>query len=139
MWVKALFKPEPKVNPLFALDMPTYNKITDVLSFYPTVIHATYLHSSSDLYLEVNPEIQLSFDGTVTTSMPTGLPLHTFADTGCHKTLLSKKFYDQHKKHFQNFYEVPFFGKTFYNCRKWTTDCCSQNDIIAFADSRSLF
>ena len=47
----------------------------------------------------------------VTASTPTGLPLHTLIDTGCHKTLLSKKIFDQHKKHFQNFYEIPFFEK----------------------------
>ena len=45
----------PDVNPQFALDMPTYNKITDVHSFYPKVIHATYFHSDSPL--EGNPEI----------------------------------------------------------------------------------
>ena len=112
------FRSEPKVNPQFALDMPTYNMTTDIHSFYPTVIHATYLHSDSDSYSEGNPEIQLNFDGTVTASTPTGLPLHTLIDTGCHKTLLSKKFYDQHRKHFQNFYEVPFLEKTFYNCEK---------------------
>ena len=47
MWVKALFKSEPNVNPQFALYMPTYNKITDIHSFYSTIIHATYLHSRS--------------------------------------------------------------------------------------------
>ena len=41
----------------------------------------------------------------------TGLLLHTLLDTGCHKTLLSKKIYDQNKKHFQNFYEIPFLEK----------------------------
>ena len=46
----------------------------------------------------------------VTASTPTGLLLHTLIDTGCHKTLLSK-IYDQHKKHFQNFYEIPFLEK----------------------------
>ena len=33
MWVKALFKSEPKVNPQFALDMPIYNKTTAISSF----------------------------------------------------------------------------------------------------------
>ena len=111
MWVKALFKSEPKVNPQFALDMPIYNKITAISSFSPTVIHASYLHSSPDFYFEENPEIQLHFDGTVTASMPSGLPVHTLIDTGCHKTLLSKKFYDQNQKHFQNFSEIPFLEK----------------------------
>ena len=79
------------------------------------------------------------FDGMVTASTPTGLPLHTLIDTGCHKTLLSKKIYDQHKKHFQNFYEIPFLEKHFYYCGKWTTNCCTQNDSIAFTNSEPLF
>ena len=54
MWVKALFRSEPKVNPQLALDMPTYNKITDIHSFYSTVIHATYLHLDSDSCSEGN-------------------------------------------------------------------------------------
>ena len=46
--LKALFKSDPKINPNFALDMPTYTKTTTVHSFQPTVIHATYLYSDSD-------------------------------------------------------------------------------------------
>ena len=99
MWVKALFKSDPKINPNFALDMPTYKKTTDVHSFHSTVIHATYLHSDSKL--SSDPQFQLHFDGTVTASTLTGLPLHTLLDTGWHKTLLSKKIYDQNKKHFE--------------------------------------
>ena len=109
MWVKALFKSDPKINPNFALDMPTYKKTTDIHSFHPTVIHATYLHSDSNS--SSDPQLQLCFDGTVMASTLTGLPLHTLLDTGCHKTLLSKKIYDQNKKHFQNFYEIPFLEK----------------------------
>ena len=111
MWVKALFKSEPKINSNFALDMPTYKKITDIHSFYPTVIHATYLHSDLDSCSEGDPQLQLCFDGMVTASTPTGLLLHTLIDTGCHKSLLSKKINDQQKKHFQNFYEIPFLEK----------------------------
>ena len=47
----------------------------------------------------------------MTTSTLTGLPLHTLLDTGCHKTLLSKKVYDHNIKHFQNYYEIPFLEK----------------------------
>ena len=86
MWVKALFKSDPKINPNFTLDMPTYTKTTAVHSFHPTVIHATYLYSDLDL----DTQFQLHFDGTVTVSTLTGLLLHTLLDTGCHKTLLSK-------------------------------------------------
>ena len=109
MWVKALFKSEPKVNPQFALDMPIYNKITAISSFSPTVIHASYLHSSPDFYFEENPEIQLHFDGTVTASTPSGLPVHTLIDTGCHKTLLSKKFYDRIRNTFKIFLKFHFW------------------------------
>ena len=86
MWVKALFKSDPKINRNFALDMPPYKKTTAVYFFHPTVIHATYLYSDSDL----NTQFQLCFDGTVTVSTLTGLPFHTLLDTGCHKTLLRK-------------------------------------------------
>ena len=109
MWVKALFKSDPKINPNFALDVPTYKKTTDIHSFHPTVIHVTYLYSDSNL--SSDPQFQFRFDGTVTMPTLTGLPLHTLLDTGCHKTLLSKKIYDQNKKHFQTFYEIPFLEK----------------------------
>ena len=62
LWVKALFKSDPKINSNFALDMPSYIKTTAVHSFHPTVIHATYLYSDSDL----DTQFQLRFDGTVT-------------------------------------------------------------------------
>ena len=101
MGIKDLFKSDPKINPNFALDMPTYTKMTAIHSFHPTVIHATYLYSDSDL----DTQFQLHFDGTVTASTLTGLPLHTLLDTGCHKTLLSKKVY------VQNYYEMPFLEK----------------------------
>ena len=121
IWVKALFKSDPKINPNFALDMPTYTKTTDIHSFHPTVIHATYLYSDSDL----DTQFYLCFDGTVTASTLTGLPLHTLLDTGCHKTLLSKKVFHQNIKHFQNYYEIPFFGKALHYCQKWTTNICT--------------
>ena len=59
MWVKALFKSDPKINPNFALDMPTYKKTTDIHSFHPTVIHATYLYS--DLKLSSDPSASIMF------------------------------------------------------------------------------
>ena len=120
MWIKALFKSDPKINPNFALDMPTYTKTTAVHSFHPTVIHATYLYSDSDL----DTQFQLCFEGTVTMSTLTELLLHTLLDTGCHKTLLSKKIYDQNIKHFQNYYEIPFLEKHSITW-KWTTNLCT--------------
>ena len=95
------------------LDMPTYTKTTDIHSFHPTVIHATYLNSDSDL----DTQFQLCFDETVTVSTLTGLLLHTLLDTGCHKKLLSKKVFDHNSKHFQNYYEIPFLEKHFITVR----------------------
>ena len=89
--------------------MPTYKKTTNIHSFHLTAIHATYLHSDSDL--SSDPQFQLRFDGTVTASTLTGLPFHSLLDTGCHKMLLSKKIYDQNMKHFQNYYEIPLLEK----------------------------
>ena len=121
MWVKALFQSDPKVNPNFAFDMPTYTKTTDIHSFHPTVIHATYLYSDSDL----DTHFQLCFDGTVTTSTLTGLLLDTLLDTGCHKTLLSKKVFDQNIKHSKITIKYHFWKKTFHYCWKWTTNICT--------------
>ena len=59
----------------------------------------------------MDTQFQLSFDGTITAATLTGLPLHTLLYTGCHKTLLSKKVYDNNIKHFQNYYEIPFLEK----------------------------
>ena len=87
MWVKALFKSDPKINPNFALDMPTYKKTTDIHSFHPTVIHATYLHSDSNL--SSDPQFQLCFDGTVTVNIDR-VTTHTLLDTGCR--YLARKF-----------------------------------------------
>ena len=115
MWVKALFKSDPKINPNFALDMPTYKETTDIHSFHLTVIHGTYLHSDPNLSSDL--QFQLHFDGTVTASKLTGLPLHTLFDTGCHKTLISKKIYNQNMKHFQNYYQIPFLEKHSINVR----------------------
>ena len=108
MWVKSLFKSDPKINPNFALNIPTYKKTTTFYSFHPTVIHATYLYSDSDL----DTRFQLCFDGTVTMSTLTGLLLHTLLDTGCHKTLLSKKIYDQNIKHFKIIMKYHFWRNT---------------------------
>ena len=107
--VKALFKSEPKVNPQFALDMPIYNKITAISPFSPTVIHASYLHSSPDFYFEENPEIQLHFDGTVTASTPSGLPVHTLTDTGCHKHYLVRNSMIRIRNTFKIFLKFHFW------------------------------
>ena len=135
MWVKALFKSDPKINPNFALDMPTYKMMTDIHSFHLTVIHATYLYS--DLKLSSEPQLQLCFDGTVTASTLTGLPL-LFLIHDVIKHYLVRKFMIR-IRNFSKIFMKFHFGKTFYHCRKWTTNFCSQDDSTPIEDTRSLF
>ena len=113
IWCQKLFKSEPKVNPHHALDMPVYNTATEINAFHPSVIHASYLHSEKygDTTLDDAPYIQLYMDSTVTAYIPSGLPSHTLIDTGCHKTLLNRSFYERHQNHFKNFHKVPFHEK----------------------------
>ena len=137
MWVKALFKSDPKINPKFALDMPTYKKTTDIHLFHLTVIHATYLHPDSNL--SSDSQFQLCFDGTVTASTLTGLQLHTLFDIGCHKMLFSKKIYDQNMKHFQNYYEIPFLEKHSITVGNRQQIYGHNKNCITTKDSRPLF
>lgn len=108
-WYKKLFKTEPNIDPNHALDMSTYCKITEINSFSSTVIHGSYLHTPQ---FDGNPQILLNMNGTVTGYTSTGLPLNILIDTGCHKTLLNKKFYETHySKHLKNFRKIPFLEK----------------------------
>ena len=107
MWVKALFRSDSKINLIFALDMPMYKKITDIHSFYPKVIHATYLHSDSNLCSD--PQLPLLFDGTVMASTPTGLLLHNLLDTGCHKHYSVKRFMTTIRNIFKNSMKFHFW------------------------------
>ena len=90
--------------------MPVYNKATEINAFHPSVIHASYLHSEKygATSLDDAPYIQLYMDSTATAYIPSGLPLHTLIDTGCHKTLLNRSFYEKHQNHFKTFHKVPF-------------------------------
>ena len=107
--IKKLFKSDPNVDPDYALDMPVYKKISEVKVFHSSVIHASYLQTFQS---KNSPQIILHRDGTVQGYTPSGLPLQILIDTGCHKTLLNKHFYERHyKKHFQNFRKIPFHEK----------------------------
>ena len=101
-----------KVNPHYALDLPTYQKTTKIYSFLPSVIHASYLYSIGPIAnFNVPPQLTLHPDSTVRTYTIGNLSLNFLIDTGCHKTLLNKKVYDANISLFANISKVPFLEK----------------------------
>ena len=98
--------------------------------FHSSVIHASYLQTFQS---KNSPQIILHRDGTVQGFTPSGLPLQILIDTGCHKTLLNKHFYERHyKKDFQNFRKIPFHEKhsiTVENGQKITARICLLHGI----------
>ena len=104
-WYKSQIQYEPKINPDFAIDHPSYCIVNEIKQFTPNTIHAAYLHAQGSLQENT---IFLNGNSTVTAITPTGLKLHTLFDTGCHKVLLSKAFVTENKSKFEHFYKVPF-------------------------------
>ena len=104
-WYKRQIQYEPHVNPEFANDLQSYKLVSEISHFTPNVIHATYLDSNGTTHPNL---LFLNTNSTLTSHLPSGLSLYTLFDTGCHKVLLNRKFYDQHKSQFDNFMRVPF-------------------------------
>ena len=108
-WLKSLFRSDSSINPQYANDMHSYQTTTKIAFFTSNIIQASYLCSQpstadfdDSLYLNFN------FDGTCQAHLPSGLSLHTLLDTGSHKTLLNKRFYEANKRAFQHFSKIPF-------------------------------
>ena len=68
------------------------------------VIQATYLGPLENN--SATPTLFLDPGSIVQLQLPSGLQLNTLIDTGCHKTILNRKFLKQHLYHFQNFKKV---------------------------------
>ena len=68
------------------------------------VIQATYLGPLENT--SATPTLFLDPGSLVQSQLPSGLQLTTLIDTGCHKTILNRKFLKQHLYHFQNFKKV---------------------------------
>ena len=92
IWCQKLFKSGPKVSPEHALDMPVYDKVTEINAFHHSVVHASYLYSESTSTMEDVPYLQLHMYSTVTVYLPSGLPLHTLVNTCLSQDLSQQKF-----------------------------------------------
>ena len=69
------------------------------------VIQATYLGPMKDL--PSKPTFDITPGSLVQAQLPSGLKVTVLIDTGCHKTILNRKFLQKNLFHFKNFKKVP--------------------------------
>ena len=69
------------------------------------VIQATYLGPMKDI--PSKPTFNITPGSLVQAQLPSGLQVTVLIDTGCHKTILNRKFLQKNLFHFQNFKKVP--------------------------------
>ena len=103
-WYNQISKSELKVDPKFATDRECYEMEATLLNIDPNVIQATYLGPLIDL--PPIPTFSLNPGSKLQAHLPSGLSITTLIDTGCHKTILNRKFLQKHLYHFQNFKKV---------------------------------
>ena len=103
-WYNQMSKSELNVDPKFATENTCYEMEATLQNISSNVIQVSYLGP-----LENNsprPTLLLDPGSLVQSQLPSGLQLTTLIDTGCHKTILNRKFLRQHLYHFQNFKKV---------------------------------
>ena len=103
-WYNQMSKSELNVDPKFATDNTCYEMEATLQNIASNVIQATYLGSVENN--SATPTLFLDPGSLVQSQLPSGLQLTTLIDTGCHKTILNRKFLKQHLYHFQNFKKV---------------------------------
>ena len=69
------------------------------------VIQATYLGPMKDI--PSKPTFHITPGSLVQAQLPSGLKVTVLIDTGCHKTILNRKFLQKNLFHFKNFKKVP--------------------------------
>ena len=99
-WYQKLSKIPPQVDPVHALDTPSFRVLSEVNDFSRDIIQATHLFTEGS---PVPTTIDLCYDLTCNIYLPSGLALNTLFDTGSQKCLLSKDFYEKHLQQFANF------------------------------------
>ena len=82
------------------------------------VIQATYLGPMKDIIF-LNPTFHITPGSLVKVQLPSGLPVTVLIDTGCHKTILNRKFLQKNLFHFQNFKKVPTQRGSQNKVSKW--------------------
>ena len=103
-WYNQMSKSELNVDPKFATDNTCYEMEATLQNIASNVIQATYLGPLENN--SATPTLFLNPGSLVQSQLPSGLQLTTLIDTGCHKTILNRKFLKQHLYHFQNFKKV---------------------------------
>ena len=103
-WYNQMSKSELNVDPKFATDNTCYEMEATLQNIASNVIQATYLGPLENN--SATPTLFLNPGSLVQSQLPSGLQLTTLIDTGCHKTILNRKFLKQHLYHFQNFKKI---------------------------------
>ena len=103
-WYNQMSKSDLNVDPKFATDNTCYEMEATLQNIASNVIQATYLGPVENN--SATPTLFLDPGSLVQSQLPSGLQLTTLIDTGCHKTILNRKFLKQHLYHFQNFKKV---------------------------------
>ena len=103
-WYNQMSKSELNVDPKFATDNTCYEMEATLQNIASNVIQATYLGPVENN--SATPTLFLDQGSLVQSQLPSGLQLTTLIDTGCHKTILNRKFLKQNLYHFQNFKKV---------------------------------
>ena len=103
-WYNQRSNSELKVDPKFATDKECYEMEATLMNIDPNVIQATFLGPLIDL--PSTPTFLLNPGSKLQAHLPSGLPITTLIDTGCHKTILNRKFLQKHPYHFKDFKKV---------------------------------
>ena len=104
-WYNQIVKSELNVDPNFATDNACYEMESILPSIAPNVIQATYLGPMKDIPFK--PTFNIKPGSLVQAQLPSVLSVTVLIDTGCHKTILNRKFLQKNLFHFQNFKKVP--------------------------------
>ena len=104
-WYNQIVKSELNVDPKFATDNACYEMESILPSIASNVIQATYLGPMK--YIPSKPTFNIDPGSLVQAQLPSELSVTVLIDTGCHKTILNRKFLQKNLFHFQNFKKVP--------------------------------
>ena len=104
-WYNQIVKSELNVDPKFATDNACYEMESILPNIASNVIQATYLGPMKDISFK--PIFNIAPGSLVQAQLPSGLNVKVLIDTGCHKTILNRKFLQKNLFHFQNFKKVP--------------------------------
>ena len=104
-WYNQMVKSELNVDPKFATDDACYEMEAILSNISSNVIQATYLGPT--INIPPRPTLNLDPGSLIQSHLRSGLQITTLVDTGCHKTILNRKFLQKHLHQFKDFTKVP--------------------------------